>query len=718
MRRQDRGLVLRDEPTIRPNLYRLPRDQVGTRVLVPAFRQAATVQGAFGWFSAGWIPRLAPGLATFLARPPTVPIKFTIAPALFPNEYDILKSAAARTRHVIQSLKDILKEATAPTSDMLTRHAAECLAWMVIHGRLELKVVKMRPGSNYHPKVWLFFDSTDVVAVRGSANATGRAYSRAVEHMDVDCTWDNRSRVAAAVEMVDDWANGRDEEIEEVLDLPSALASLIEKLVPKKMPSRREYEAAMTGSTDDRSPPVPPIDDPNIFHIPSELQWRDGRYAHQGQAVEAWEGQGRNGVIAMATGAGKTISALIGAYRAWQVHQGPFLLLVSAPSTPLLLQWRSECERFGLRPVLPTQVGGKSKKESAIGNALLRIRSGVAGHIETIIVTNNLLSTAEFQNALSDLKARIPDLCIMHIADEAHSLGSPSFIRHPPAFSTHKLALSATFERQYDDAGTEQLFRYFGPTAYEFGLEKAIGFCLVPYDYYVHFAMLEDSELQEFKDLSIKIGRHVARVGRMDFGDEGLTALLVARRSVIETASAKIGVLKTILSKHKVPIRHMLVYTSSKNPEQLNQAKRVIADLGLVVSQVTESETQNREKLQRILSGFSDGEYDVLVAKRVLDEGVDIPQTREAILLASSSVEREWVQRRGRVLRLAPGKNSATIHDVMALPPPKQSERYDDSILQFISGELDRLRAFARHARNQLAVMETIRTVHRGYFQE
>ena len=630
--------VLRDEPTIRPNLYRLPRDEVATRVLVPAFRQASAVRGAFGWFSAGWISRLA-GLAVYLARPATGVIEFTIAPALFPADYDILKGAAERSEYVLQRLRDILWEATLPTADMLTRHAAECMAWMVVNGRLELRVAKMRPGANYHPKVWLFTDGVDTVAVRGSANATGRAYSRGVEHMDVDCTWDNRARVDAAVSMVDDWAHGFDEEIEEVLALPDALIQLIEKIAPQHMPTPGEYEAAMTGSFKDKPTAVPPVDDPTIFHIPSELRWRDGKYAHQGAAVEAWEAKGRSGVIAMATGAGKTISALIAAYRAWQEHHGPFLLVVSAPSTPLLLQWRGECERFGLSPVLPTQSGGKPGKLTAIGNALLRLRSGSAGHIESIIVTNNLLCTAEFQNSLRDVKARIPDLCIMHVADEAHSLGSPSFIRNPPTFINFKLALSATFERQYDDAGTVQLFRYFGPNAYEFGLDKAVGFCLVPYDYHVHLAMLEPEELDEFKEISARISRHIARSGSMDFGDEGLTALLVARRAVIETAAGKIAVLKKILDNHAGPVRHTLVYTSSKNPDQLDTAKRVLADRGLVVSQVTEAETQDRSKLERILKGFADGDYDVLVAKRVLDEGVDIPQTREAILLASSSVE-------------------------------------------------------------------------------
>lgn len=711
--------MLRDEASIRPNLYRLPRDRIVPGVLVPAFRQATRVRGAFGWFTAGWVARLAHGLAVYLGRLDTKPMQFTIAPALFPEEYDALSGAVGRSEFVLARVEAIFREAASPTAGMLARHAMDCLSWMVMKNRLELRVAKMRPGANYHPKIWLFYDELDIVAVRGSANATGRAFERGVEHMDVDCTWDNRSRVASAVEMVDDWAEGRDNEIEDVLALPEALLEVIVRLAPSEMPTVSQYEAAMSASSPSGEAIDTRSDGQRLFQIPADLHWREGPYGHQGAAVSGWEASGRRGVIAMATGAGKTIAALISAYRAWQEHNGPFLLVISAPSAPLVAQWEQECGRFGLDAILPIGVGGVSQKHQAIGNALVRLRQSHAGQIEAMVVTNNLISNTAFQNALRDAKERIPNLKCMHIGDEAHSLGSPSFISAPPQFFDYRLGLSATPERQYDDEGTKQLFRYFGATVFEFGLAQAIGFCLVPYDYHVHIAYLDGTELQDFQALTARIGQTIARSGgNVDFGDTTLTALFVQRRAVVETAAAKIPTLRSILQPQADHIRHTLVYTSSKNPAQLLEAKAVVAELGIVARQVTEAETGDRKKLQAILDGFGDGDYELLLAKRVLDEGVDIPQTREAILLASSSVEREWIQRRGRVLRKHPGKTHAVIHDVVALPPPRESSLYDDSVLQFISSELDRVRAFGRHAQNKQLVLEAITAIHKQYFLE
>jgi len=700
--------MLRDEATLRPNLYRLPAEPLAAEVLVPAFRQATSVRGAFGWFTAGWIHNLAPGLAVYLARDDVQPIEFTIAPALFLPERIAIEHASISPEDVARRVEHEVLLAARPDAGALANHAVECLAWMVATNRLFLSIAIPIPGANYHPKIWLFSDGQDSVAVRGSANATGRAYEAAIEHMDVDCTWVSSTRVRAAEAMVHDWAAGIDPVLARTVPLPTALRERLLRLAPEAPPNEADYERAARRAV----PIVTTKTAHQVFAIPRELQWRSGRYSHQGEAVEAWETAGRRGVLAMATGAGKTITALICAYRAWQEHDGPFLLLVSAPTTALVLQWNSECKRFGLSPLNPGP--GTATGRDVLGNMLQRLRSPRSGVVECLVVTNDALTAHSFVEALRHARETAPHLAVLLVGDEVHTLGTPSFLNAVPEFIDMRLGLSATPVRQYDEDGTGELLSYFGDTVYEFGLDRAIGFCLVPYDYFFDVVHLDHDELDAFRRLSERIAQRVATAGGFDPRDTTLRTWLIQRREILENAHAKVAFLGEMLRRMPLP-RHLLIYTTSKNPQQMEAAAGVLDDRGVAYSRVTQVESRNRARLAQILDSFARGDIEVLLAKRVLDEGVDIPQAREAILLASSTVEREWIQRRGRILRQSPGKTHATIRDVLALPPPSEI-RYEDSVLAAISRELDRVRAFGRYARNARNVLTVIEEVHRAYF--
>ena len=304
----------------------------------------------------------------------------------------------------------------------------------------------------------------------------------------------------------------------------------------------------------------------------------------------------------------------------------------------------------------------------------------------------------------------------MLISDEAHTLGAEGFTKNLPEFFERRLALSATPER-YDPDETEEIFAFFGPPVYEFGLDRAIGFCLTPYRYYVHAATLDGPELAEFAELSRKIG---AAIGRDDGDQDIFTALVIARRRIVETAHLKVALLRRVL-EHRGPreLTHALVYVSAKNPEQFKQVGTVLTELGLRWAPVTEETTRNRTLLRETLETFDDGGYQVLLAKKVLDEGVDIPSIREAFIVASSTVQREWIQRRGRVLRMHPSKPWAIVHDFLALPPATLVTSEKTALIKkIIVTELDRSYSFAAHAQNAagddgvMAVLERIRSAY------
>ena len=696
--------MLTDEASIQPGLYGIPNTDIASNVLIPGFRAAQSVRGAFGWFSAGWIKGLAPGLVEYLNRDAAAPIDFTVAPALYPAEKAAVERAIGMTPDIAAQLTvDVFVngrlEATA-----LEQHALDCLAWMIATNRLRLRIAVPVPESHYHPKIWLFEDGSHHVLVRGSGNATYRGIAGGVEHFDVDVSWlpESRSRVTQGVTMLEEWAEGKSPGISEVVDLPEALARKIISMAPSSPPQQSDYEGAVK---QDRSQMIAfgsvAIQRNRQLRIPDGIEWESGPYAHQGEAVAAWEGgeQPERGVVAMVTAGGKTIAALICATRA-QNRMGarPFLVVISAPSIPLIMQWSDEVRKFGVTPITPS-LGRNSELE------LTRLFRGLrGGRTHVVIVTNNMLCSRSFQKTVADKIGSKDSVETMLIADEAHTLGADTFIANKPDFFERRLALSATPERQYDPDGTEEIFAFFGPTVHEFGMGPAIGFCLVPYNYYVHACTLDGDELDRFVELSRRIG---AKIGTgVESDDQDLRKLLIARRRIIETASSKIALLRSVLEQRGVrSLEHALIYASAKNPSQFDNIAKLLTELGIKWAPVTQETTKSPHRLESTLEAFKSGACQVVLAKKVLDEGINIPSIREAFIVASSTIEREWVQRRGRVLRKHPGKPWAIVHDILALPPTEVIRKEEKTTLtKIVRNELGRAYTFGAHARNVTGV--------------
>ena len=724
--------MLADEVTIRAGLYRLPDDPVGPRVLIPGFRSATSVRGAFGWFTAGWIARLAPGLAEFLNREDTTPIDFTLAPALFATERVVIEEAYNLSdEEAAKLIADVFVDGRVDAST-IECHALDCLAWMVATGRLRLRVAIPKTASNYHPKIWLFDDGTHQVLARGSGNATERGVASGVEHLDVDVTWIDHSRVRVrdGISMLDDWVRGLSPGIERVVSLPEAIEQKIIDTAPEMAPNKEDYTKAVTEdgkprwaidpteSLRARFASIRTGDRPRLT-IPTELEWKKGPYAHQGEAISAWESGSdpEHGTISMATGAGKTLTALICATRVQNRLGGdPLLVVVSAPSIPLIVQWQEEVKRFGINAVAPSL-------ENSTDASLTNLFRGLSrGGTHVAIVTNDLLCSPTFQSTV-ELKTGNADNSVqtLFIADEAHTLGAEGFLSNKPDFFDRRLALSATPERQFDPDGTEEIFAFFGPPVYEFGLDRAIGFCLAPYNYYVHAATLGGDELDQFDALTGRIG---AAIGQgLDDDNDTLTSLVIARRRIIETAQSKLTLLRAVIEQRGPrSLEQTLIYASAKDPEQFDQIAAILTELDIRWAPVTQDTTANRPLLNRTLKTFEEGGYQVLLAKKVLDEGIDIPTIREAFIVASSTVQREWIQRRGRVLRRHPGKPWAMVHDFLALPPAHMIRSEGTANLRkIIRTELDRAYSFAAHARNAAGnegVLTGLQRIRSAYWSE
>ena len=438
----------------------------------------------------------------------------------------------------------------------------------------------------------------------------------------------------------------------------------------------------------------PPTD---RFSVPTGLQFEDGPFAHQGQAVKAWCDAGYRGVLEMATGSGKTIAAMIAANRLYADRE-PLLIVVAAPYVPLIQQWCAEIRPFGISPVNLTTAPGPRGRARELGRIRRQLRHSNGG-AQAVVVSHDTLCDNGFKAALAAF-----DCTTLLIADEVHNLGRDSFVVEPPECFDYRLGLSATPVRQYDKAGTEALFAFFGTVVFEFTLEEAIGTCLVEYEYHIHPVELTPEEMDTWYDLTARIKRAMWRQEYDDDDpDEYLTKLLRDRRAVLETAENKITALKEALTREALTaggLRYTLIYTSDKAPEQLTAVNRILHERGVLFHQLTYEETANRQETARILQSFQEGTLRVLTAKRVLDEDVNIPQVRKAFILASTTVERQWVQRRGRLLRRCEeiGKTHSEVHDFVALP--QDFDNLDRDARSLVRSELRRVQAFARLARN------------------
>ena len=686
-------LTLRSLKGVRP-LYMLPADPLAEEVLIPGFQSAGKVDCMVGFFSSEVLASLAPGLATYISGSENS-FRLIISPLLRAEDQAAIEDGL----NSAEETADRILEELIVTEDLLQRHTLKCLSWLLRERRIEIKVALMKDAL-FHPKVWLFENGSDVVAAHGSSNVTYAGIRKNIEQIAISRSWQDANQRYITDKLGYEfgrlWENKDDNCL--VIGMPEAVRQRLLRTYSSETPPTEDELRALYGRAagvpEEPEPYEPASVQHTEFAIPGWLQYEDGPFEHQSKAVAAWCAAGHRGVQEMATGSGKTITSMIGAHRLYEQDK-PLLVVVAAPYVPLIEQWCDEISQFGLRPVNLTTAGSAAKRARELQKLKRRLRTGLSD-VEVVVVSHDTLCTPEFLAAVEAFN------CVrLLIADEAHNLGRPSFINNPPEFFEYRLGLSATPIRQYDEDGTEALFGFFGPVVFRFTLEEAIGRCLVEYDYYVHPVYLTAAEMDEWFDLTKKIKQNA---WRSDGGkpDEYLAKLLRDRRALLETASGKVSTLGTLLEEEDTgSLRHTLVYTSDKGPDQLDNVNRLLRDRNMLYHQLTAEETASREQTKRIIASFQDGEIQVLTAKRVLDEGVNIPQICKAYILASTTVERQWVQRRGRLLRTcsAIGKTHSVIHDLLALPPGME-QGLDPDARTLVRSELRRAQEFAKLARN------------------
>lgn len=435
----------------------------------------------------------------------------------------------------------------------------------------------------------------------------------------------------------------------------------------------------------------------NSSYLPLGLKLR----GYQELAIEEWFNNNGRGTLKMATGSGKTITALSISSKLVQKINLKAIIII-CPYRHLVTQWSHECERFGYKPILCFE--SRYRWIDELKSKLYDIQS--SDDTLCVITTNASFCKEAFQGCIPYFPPKT-----FLIADEVHNLGSSNLLSVLPKGIGLRLGLSATPERWFDDTGTQGLFEYFGPILKpEFTLKDAKNCgALVPYYYHPIFVELQDDEIDEYINLSNQIKKLGFVLTLKDIDNPSINALsilLSKRARLIGTAKNKLIELKKLMI-NRLDTTHTLFYCGDGSVEEeeslevMRHFEAVCKLLGSnlnyrVHSYTAETTLEEREELRlRLDSGNLQG----LVAIRCLDEGVDIPSIKTAVILASSSNPRQFIQRRGRVLRPYLNKKYAEIFDMIVVPP-KESGMDIEIERMLLTNEFKRYLEFADLAEN------------------
>ncbi|WP_404195389.1 DNA phosphorothioation system restriction enzyme [Streptomyces tauricus] len=593
------------------------------------------------------------------------------------------------------------------------------LGRLVAEGRLDIKLAYVASGNRvgmYHEKIGVFHDGQDLVAFKGSANETLSGLVGNFESIEVFRSWDEWDR-ARALRISRDFEDLWEDRTSILRVMPFTEAA--KKVIERTALAGEEAGEAADVPSGGAPIMVAPADTAGMLTIPAGLKVRD----YQKQAVGNWFNEKGRGLLRMATGTGKTLTALSAAAQMTKVlHQRdePLLTVVIAPYQHLVDQWAKDIEWFGVTPIMAYEstaawFGRVSHLLDAL--ALKAARGGV------IITTNKTFGDAAFQSVLNRYKGRL-----LLIADEAHNLGARHIRTKLPENAEFRLGLSATPERWFDDEGTDALTGYFGKIVFEMGIGDAIKLgALCRYTYTPVVVELDSEETEMYVEITTKIARIFASQQGSDRVDEDspLGALLRKRSNLLGHARAKLPALRREIEKrgedwyqllYCAEGRHPLSYEdgASEEPSQLDQVLDLVGNRMHMPAARYTAETKRTER-RKVLQRFADRELQAIVSMRCLDEGVDVPAARTAYLLASSSNPRQFIQRRGRVLRQAPGKTLADIVDFIVVPPEEASDLQPESERKMVARELARVTEFAYLAENEAETLDILRPLRLRY---
>ena len=463
---------------------------------------------------------------------------------------------------------------------------------------------------------------------------------------------------------------------------------------------------------------------------------------YQKQAFENWKNNNQKGLFAMATGTGKTITSLNCLLEIYK-RNGYYKAIILVPTITLVNQWEQECEKFHFSNVIKVYSKNSEWRSRIERLQMAEEYKKAKEPSQNFIIISTYASFT--RSNVFDIINGFEKTKVLLIADEAHNMGSPTIMKRLGDIRyLRRIGLSATPERQFDEDTNKKLFKFFGAEkkcTYEYSMEEAIeNGVLCRYFYYPHLVRLTDNEFQKYVELSLKISKYFNyNSNSFDKKDDILMSMLLARKRIIHKAANKLAAFNQIINeryKKKGNLKYSLVYVPEgtrpdyiADSDMFDSTDQVADDI--VSDHLIDDYTEAVMKLDKfitvkkfvsgqkdrdkVLSDFASGKLQVLTSMKCLDEGVDVPRSELAIFCASTGNPRQFIQRRGRILRKHEDKFMAEIHDLVVAPevnPGTDSFRMERALLK---GELMRVKNFSLLSENPSFSQIELKSVMRHY---
>jgi superfamily II DNA or RNA helicase len=648
------------------------------------FPVAKEVNLFLGYFSSNAIRELAVAFSRFILNDGK--IKIITNDVYSRDDYEnLIKDNNDIDNKYINIINDYEKLKEVLTKE--DQHFFDCLRFLKKENRLKIQPVDYIGGKSHHKQV-IMFDGEDYISTNGSSNFTLGGLILNGESFSVQKSWydenykkevlkhyrifnkvfDKKSDqykyldANSMLDVVDKIGDNlqKNELVQNSLKILKLNSKVQEKL--DKIRLKREEED-FDYLLEFKSQPK----------FPNNFQPRE----YQTQAYQNWLKNNCQGLFSMATGTGKTITALniiLEEYKKNSFYRS----IILVPTTPLLHQWKEDCQDFNFKNVMLSDQKDWRKK---LEENLFFLKKDPNTSFILIAVNDSF-----FSKKSESLIKKYNDLETIIIIDEAHGIGTLNKFEKLPKQINKRIGLSATPKRKFDDTGTSLIEKYFNSFppkyTYNYSMLKAIqDNYLSRYIYYPVFISLEPDELEKYIEISKKLLKHY------DFKNnvyrKSAEFLLFQRKNIINKAKNKLVAMKNILDGilKNEQVEHTVVYVPEgyENVEDKNESNhfiniytKAISDLGISVRQFGDKKTR-----ELVIDQFKDRTVGVLTAMKTMDEGVDIPEIKRAIICSSSGNERQYIQRRGRILRKLKNK-IAEVYDLILEPNNPEFWNYLD----------------------------------------